>query len=101
MGRDIFHLWQEESGEKKSFMGRIEKVKATNVCKVGYWDVKGETHEDAVDFDISLYALGADVISEDLFLSAKYVFKSGILEKLWSGGCNGEELLLQYTTTAL
>jgi len=40
---------------------------ARNVCKVGYWDVKGETYEDAVDYDISLYALGADLISEDLF----------------------------------
>ena len=30
-------------------MGRIEKVKARNACKVGYWDVKVETHEDAVD----------------------------------------------------
>ena len=67
VGKDIFHVWQEESGEKKSFMGRIEKVKARNVCKVGYWDVKEETHEDAVDYDISLYALGADLINENLF----------------------------------
>ena len=45
VGRDIFHVWEEENGEKKSFMGRIEKCKARNVCKVGYWDVKGETYE--------------------------------------------------------
>ena len=67
MGKDIFHVWQEESGEKKSFMGRVEKVKARNVCKVGYWDVKEETHEDAVDYAISLYALGADLIDDNLF----------------------------------
>ena len=48
-------------------MGRFEKVKTRNVCKVGYWDVKEETHEDAVDYDISLYALGADLINENLF----------------------------------
>ena len=29
--------------------------------------MKEETHEDAVDYDISLYALGVDFISEDLF----------------------------------
>ena len=60
-------MWQEEDGEKNSFMGWIEKIKARNICKVGYWDVKKETHEDAVDYDISLYELGADLINEDLF----------------------------------
>eukprot|EP00112_Aurelia_sp_Birch-Aquarium-sp1_P020961 Seg5518.2 transcript_id=Seg5518.2/GoldUCD/mRNA.D3Y31 product="hypothetical protein" protein_id=Seg5518.2/GoldUCD/D3Y31 len=67
VGRDIFHVWQEEDGEKKSFMGRIERIKARKMCRVGYWDVKEETHEDAVDYDISLYELGADLINEDLF----------------------------------
>ena len=67
VGRDIFHVWQEEDGEKKSFMGRIEKIKARKICKFGYWDAKEETHEDAVDNDISLYEIGADLINEDLF----------------------------------
>ena len=60
-------MWQEENGGKKSFMGRTEKFKARNACKVGYWDVKEETHEDAVDYDISLHILGADLINENLF----------------------------------
>ena len=43
---------------------------ARNICKVGYWDMKKETHGDTVDCDISLYALRADLINEDLlFLS--------------------------------
>ena len=67
VGRDISHVWQEENGEKESFLGRMEKVKARNVCKIGYWHVKEEIHEDAVDYDISLYAFRADLISEDLF----------------------------------
>ena len=67
VGKDIFHVWQEESVEKKSFMGRIGKLQARTFCKVQYWDVKEETHEDAVDYDISLYALGADLITENLF----------------------------------
>ena len=45
-------MWEEESGEKKSFMGRIEHFKVRNLCKVGYSDVKEETHEDSVDYDI-------------------------------------------------
>ena len=36
MGRDIFHVKKEENAEKKSFMGRNEKVKARNISKVGY-----------------------------------------------------------------
>ena len=60
-------MWQEENGEKKSFIGRIEKAKARNVYTVGYWDGKGEAYEDTVDYDISLYALGADLINDNLF----------------------------------
>jgi len=67
VGRVIFHVWEEESGEKKSFMGRIEHFKVRNLCKVGYSDVKEETHEDSVDYDISHYAIGADLMSENLF----------------------------------
>ena len=29
--------------------------------------MKEETHEDVVDYDISLYALGADLINDNLF----------------------------------
>ena len=86
VGRDIFHVWQDENGEKTSFMGRIEKVKTRNVCRVGYWDVKEETHEDAVDYDISLYALGADLINGDLVFKLNLLSNQGLWSTLWSGG---------------
>ena len=34
---------------------------------VSYWD-NGETYDDAVDYTISMYELGADLICEDLVL---------------------------------
>ena len=34
---------------------------------VSYWD-SGETYDDAVDYTISKYELGADLICEDLVL---------------------------------
>ena len=57
--------------EKTTYSGRIEKLKKRkgNVIPyvVSYWD-SGETYDDAVDYTISMYELGADLICEDLTL---------------------------------
>lgn len=52
------------------YSGRIEKLKRrkTNVNVVAYWSQQ-ETHEDAVDYEMSKLELAADLVCEDLVLS--------------------------------
>ncbi|KAK6177160.1 hypothetical protein SNE40_015317 [Patella caerulea] len=67
VGKDICHLWYDsESQEKTLYNGRIVKfMKRTAMFKVAYWDLDG-SFEDAEDFLLSKYSLGADLITDDL-----------------------------------
>ena len=72
VGRNICHTWYDaDTKERTTYSGRIEKLKKRkgNVIPyvVSYWD-SGETYDDAVDYTISMYELGADLICEDLAL---------------------------------
>ena len=67
VGRDLHHVWADVDGSK-TYHGRIEKVKNNLMFRVGYWDPETETHDDAVDFNLSAYQLGADIINDDLIL---------------------------------
>ena len=70
VGRSICHVWyDEESREETVYSGKIEKLKKrqgqANIYRIGYW-AKEETYDDAVDYDMSKYALCADLIDGDL-----------------------------------
>ena len=64
-GRDVVHVWTE-THEQTRYHGRIEKLKKSKtVYVVGYWGA-GETYDDAIDYDISMYELAADLVCDDL-----------------------------------
>ena len=67
IGREIRHIWYDsESQEKTLYNGRIVKfVKSTAMYKIAYWDLDG-SYEDAEDYQLSKYALGADLLIDDL-----------------------------------
>ncbi|KAK6183204.1 hypothetical protein SNE40_010731 [Patella caerulea] len=72
VGRDICHMWYDnDTQEKTVYSGRIEKLKKKQgqiyYYRIGYWE-KEESYEDAVDYDITKYALAADFIDGDLIL---------------------------------
>ena len=68
MGRTICHVWAED-GKLVLYNGRIIKIKASkSVYKVGYW-AQDEDYSDATDYDMSVYALAADFLYDDLNLS--------------------------------
>ena len=72
VGRNICHVWYDATTQQKTlYLGKFEKVlkKAGGTYRVGYW-LEGESYEeDAEDYDISKFALAADVIYGDLTLS--------------------------------
>ena len=65
-------MWFDEvTQEKTMYYGKVEKLlkKGGGTYRVGYWK-EGEIYEtDAEDFDLSKYALAADVICGDLSVS--------------------------------
>ena len=70
VGHNICHVWyEEETREKTVYSGKIEKLKKrqgqAHLYRIGYWG-KEETYNDAVDYDMSKYALSADLIGGDL-----------------------------------
>ena len=65
MGRDVVHVWTE-TNEQTSYHGRIEKLKKSKtVYVVAYWE-EGETYDEAVDYDVSMYEIAADLVCDDL-----------------------------------
>ena len=51
------------------YSGHIEKLKRKNSNKyvIAYWS-EDESQDDAVDYDVSKFELGVDLIYEDLML---------------------------------
>ena len=60
-------MWNKK-GTLTTYNGRIEKLKANKMYKVGYWGAV-ESYDDAVDY-MSMYLLAVDLLFGDLFLSA-------------------------------
>ena len=72
VGRRICHVWYDvDSQEKTLYNGKIEKhlKKAGGIYVVGYWCDEETYDDDAADYDISKYALAADLVCGDLTLS--------------------------------
>ena len=67
VGRDFFHLWVDGQ-TLKTFRGRVEKIRKNMVCRIAYWDPEEETYDDALDYNVSVYELEADLINGDLAL---------------------------------
>ena len=70
VGRNISHTWYEAE-TKTRYSGSIEKLKKrkgdVHSYTVGYWNSE-ERYDSAVDYTLSKYELGADLICEDLAL---------------------------------
>lgn len=72
VGRDICHVWYDsETQDKIIYCGRIEKLKRKNgnIYVIAYWKEDESYDEDAVDYSVSKFELGADLICEDVVLS--------------------------------
>ena len=72
VGRNISHTWYDaETMSKTRYSGRIEKLKKrkgdVHSYTVGYWNSE-ESYDSAVDYTVSKYELGEDLICEDLAL---------------------------------
>ena len=72
VGRNISHTWYDaETKTKTRYLGRIEKMKKrkgdVHSYTVGYWNSE-ESYDSPVDYTVSKYELGADLICEDLAL---------------------------------
>ena len=66
----VCHLWYNEETQKKVLYNRrIEKQKRKDSDKyvVAYWD-NDECEDDAVEYDVSKFELGVDLIWQDLTL---------------------------------
>ena len=63
-GKCLVRVWFE--GDRVLYSGKIEKLKSqSEKFVVAYW-VESESYDDATDFDMSVFELGADLIAEDL-----------------------------------
>lgn len=72
IGRDICHVWYDsDTLDKIIYYGRIEKLKRKrgNIYEIAYWKEDESYNEDAVDYSISKFELGADLICEDVVFS--------------------------------
>ena len=62
VGRSLCHVWYDEDGhDKVVYSGNTTYV-------VAYWK-QNETYDDAEDFELTKYELGADIVCGDLVLS--------------------------------
>ena len=63
----------QDGNTKTVYMGKVEKYlkKGGGTYRIAYWqEGEGETYEkDAEDYDLSKYAVGADLVCGDLTLS--------------------------------
>ena len=65
IGHNICHVWLD--GEVcQLFNGRIEKMKGSKYV-VAYWK-ESETYVDAIDFDMSIFELAADLLLDELVI---------------------------------
>ena len=68
---DICHTWYDgDTNEQVVYSGRVEKLKKTKLKKcyvIAYW-LDNESYEDATDYEMTPWALGADLLYEDLVL---------------------------------
>lgn len=72
VGRQICHVWYDSDKQDKTmYFGKVEKLlkKGGGTYCIGYWGDGESYEEDAEDYDMSKYALGADLICGDLTLS--------------------------------
>ena len=69
VGRSLCHVWYDEDGhDKVVYSGKFEKLKRNTTYVVAYWK-QNETYDDAEDFQLTKYELGADIVCGDLVLS--------------------------------
>ena len=64
-------MWYED-GQAVTYNGKIEKLKSKGKkYVVAYWNSNvNETYEeDGTDYDMTIYALAADLIGDDLVLN--------------------------------
>lgn len=69
IGHDLCHTWYED-GVHVPYYGKIVKMKGSGKNKkyvISYWS-EGETLNDAVDYDLSVFAVAMDYILGDLTL---------------------------------
>ena len=74
VGHQICHVWYDSDTQQRTvYQGKLEKLlkKAGGTYRVGYWeDQDGQNYEaDAVNYDVSKYALAADLMCGELTLS--------------------------------
>ena len=70
IGRSICHVWYDaDTRLKEVHCGLVGKVKRerSNKYVVAYW-AKDESEDTAVDYDVSKFALAADLVCGDLKL---------------------------------
>ena len=67
IGKNVIHSWyDEETQGKKAYYGRIEKqLRKGLIYMVGYWATT-EEYDNAEDYELSKYALAADLITGEL-----------------------------------
>ena len=71
-GRRICHVWYDDETQAKTmYHGKVEKLKkGRGTYVVSYWnEEEGKTYNEAVEYDISKYALAANLACEDLIMS--------------------------------
>ena len=64
VGRKACHIWYEDEG-LVVYNAKVEKLKARGNYSVAYWS-RAEDYEDATDYNVSMYALAADLLHGDL-----------------------------------
>ena len=63
--------YDDDSQAKIVYNSKVEKLlkKAGGTYVVGFWSEEETYQDDAVDYDISKYALAADLVCENLTVS--------------------------------
>ena len=62
VGRSLSHVWYDEDGlDKVVYSGKFEKLKRSKTYVMAYWK-QNETYDDAEDFELTKYELGADIV---------------------------------------
>lgn len=72
VSRNVCHLWMDnETQNHVLYYGKIEKKKKKkeSTYVVAYWIAKEEEYDDAVEYDMTKFALAADVVNGELILS--------------------------------
>lgn len=67
VGASVCHIWYDD-GKLVQYNGKVVKVRGRGKRQkyvVSYW-AENETFEDAADYEMSPWALGADLIGDDL-----------------------------------